>query len=205
MHLSLLREYLDLEFNSMAETLPFAYDLERVIDDFVLMCLFVGNDFLPHLPNLHIAEGALSLLFKIYKKLLPTLGGYFQDSGVLDPKRVEAMFHELAEVVEHEAFEAEVDDLKYIGGKMAELLIVSSSGPDRKGKHRQGMRMGKAVEHASEIGRYLCTMMLISWRYGRLLTCFANRSDDQGSKEPLRPDQGVCSGKRRGSSFPSNT
>ncbi|KAG0358476.1 5'-3' exoribonuclease 1 [Podila minutissima] len=151
MHLSLLREYLDLEFNSMAETLPFAYDLERVIDDFVLMCLFVGNDFLPHLPNLHIAEGALSLLFKIYKKLLPTLGGYFQDSGVLDPKRIEAMFHELAEVVEHEAFEAEVDDLKYIGGKMAELLIVSSSGPDRKGKHRQGMRMGKAVEHASEI------------------------------------------------------
>ncbi|KAG0343555.1 hypothetical protein BG004_005213 [Podila humilis] len=151
MHLSLLREYLDLEFNSLAHTLPFAYDLERIIDDFVLMCLFVGNDFLPHLPNLHIAEGALSLLFKIYKKLLPTLGGYFQDSGVLDAKRVEAMFHELAEVVEHEAFEAEVDDLKYIGGKMAELLIVSSSGPDRKGKHRQGMRMGKPVEHASEI------------------------------------------------------
>ncbi|KAF9427385.1 5'-3' exoribonuclease 1 [Podila epigama] len=151
MHLSLLREYLNLEFNTLTATLPFAYDLERIIDDFVLMCLFVGNDFLPHLPNLHIAEGALSLLFKIYKKLLPTLGGYFQDSGVLNAKRVEAMFHELAEVVEHEAFEAEVDDLKYIGGKMAELLIVSSSGRDRKGKHRQGMRMGKPVEHVSEI------------------------------------------------------
>ncbi|KAI1311888.1 hypothetical protein EDD11_003289 [Mortierella claussenii] len=151
MHLSLLREYLDLEFNILRGTLPFAYDLERIIDDFVLMCLFVGNDFLPHLPNLHIAEGALSLLFNIYKKLLPQLGGYFQDSGILEMKRVEAMFHELAEVLEHEAFEAECDDLKYIGGKMAELLIVSSSSQKGGGKHRQGMRMGKPVENASEI------------------------------------------------------
>ncbi|KAF9113781.1 5'-3' exoribonuclease 1 [Mortierella sp. AM989] len=151
MHLSLLREYLDLEFNSLQELLPFPYDLERIIDDFVLMCLFVGNDFLPHLPNLHIAEGALSLLFNIYKRLLPQLGGYFQDSGILDMKRVEAMFHELAEVVEHDAFEAECDDLRYIGGKMAELLIIPSSGQKGNGKHRQGMRMGKPVESANEI------------------------------------------------------
>jgi len=160
MHLSLLREYLDLEFNTLEETLPFPYDLERVIDDFVLMCLFVGNDFLPHLPNLHIAEGALSLLFKIYKNLLPKLGGYFQDSGVLDPTRVEAMFHELAEVVEHEAFEAECDDLKYIGGKMAELIIVPSSGQNRNGRPRQGMRMGKPIESANEQGNCVYNMAI---------------------------------------------
>lgn len=152
MHLSLLREYLDLEFNTLQETLPFPYDLERIIDDFVLMCLFVGNDFLPHLPNLHIAEGALSLLFNIYKKLLPQLGGYFHDSGVLDPKRVEAMFHELAEVVEHESFEAECDDLRYIGGKMAELIIVPNPGQKGNGKPRQGMRMGKPIESVDELG-----------------------------------------------------
>jgi len=37
------------------------FDLERVIDDFILICMFVGNDFLPHLPHMDIADGTSSL------------------------------------------------------------------------------------------------------------------------------------------------
>lgn len=37
LHLSLLREYFDLEFKDLAPSLKFAYNLERVIDDFILM------------------------------------------------------------------------------------------------------------------------------------------------------------------------
>lgn len=36
LHLSLLREYLDLEFSALKTVLPFPYDLERVIDDWVI-------------------------------------------------------------------------------------------------------------------------------------------------------------------------
>lgn len=46
--IGLLREYLELEF--MNDALPFAYNVERVIDDFVLFCMLIGNDFLPGMP-----------------------------------------------------------------------------------------------------------------------------------------------------------
>ncbi len=74
LHLSLMREYLDLEFHDIQPSLPFDYNLERVIDDFILLAVFIGNDFLPHLPDLHIHENGLERLFEVYKRVLPQLG-----------------------------------------------------------------------------------------------------------------------------------
>jgi 5'-3' exoribonuclease 1 len=42
----LLREYLELEF-AHVPTPGFTMDLERIVDDFVLFCMLIGNDFLP--------------------------------------------------------------------------------------------------------------------------------------------------------------
>jgi len=69
-----MREYLDLEFRDIEHILAFDYNLERVIDDFILLAVFVGNDFLPNLPDLHIHENGLERLFDVYKKVLPSLG-----------------------------------------------------------------------------------------------------------------------------------
>lgn len=117
MHLSLLREYLDMEFKPLQQSLSFEYNLERILDDFILLALFVGNDFLPNLPGLHINEGALGLMFNLYKKVLPQFNGYLQDGGNVDLSKVQLILNELAETVEKEAFEAELVDSLYIGAK----------------------------------------------------------------------------------------
>jgi 5'-3' exoribonuclease 1 len=69
-----MREYLNLEFRDIESTLSFSYNLERIIDDFILLAVFVGNDFLPNLPDLHIHENGLERLFDVYKNVLPQLG-----------------------------------------------------------------------------------------------------------------------------------
>ena len=118
MHLCIVREYLELEFQELKDpaALEFAFDMERVIDDFILMAFFVGNDFLPNLPNLHINEGALALMFKVYKSVLPKAGGYINERGVINLERLGLLLDELADI-EYRFFEAENADASWFKGK----------------------------------------------------------------------------------------
>lgn len=74
-HLSLLREYINHEFSPLREKLSFPYDIEKIIDDWILMGFLLGNDFIPNLPHLQITNGALPILYLVYMDILPTLEG----------------------------------------------------------------------------------------------------------------------------------
>lgn len=129
MHLCIVREYLELEFQELKEpsALSFPFDMERVIDDFILMAFFVGNDFLPNLPNLHINEGALALMFKMYKSVLPKAGGYINELGVINLERLALLLDELADV-EFRFFEAEKADASWFKGKQMAKVDVMEKG-----------------------------------------------------------------------------
>jgi 5'-3' exoribonuclease 2 len=92
--ISILREYLLTEL--YVENTRFDWDGERAIDDFVFLCFFVGNDFLPHLPSLEIREGAIDDLIILYKRNLSTWDGYMTDHGNVDLAKVNLMLKELS-------------------------------------------------------------------------------------------------------------
>lgn len=99
-----LREYLAVEFAVVLRPgyLPFAPSLERLIDDVVFLCFFVGNDFLPHLPSLDIRDGALDFLFNVYKRLLPAMGRYITESGgKVSLRHVDVILAEVGAIEDH--------------------------------------------------------------------------------------------------------
>lgn len=83
--MAVLREYLQLEFQTSLK--PAGADLERIIDDFVFLCIFVGNDFLPHVPSCFVDAFAIDNLLEIYRTAVPSLG-YLTHEGDLDFRRV---------------------------------------------------------------------------------------------------------------------
>lgn len=91
---SILREYLEIELD--VPNCPFPFDIERAIDDWVMLIFFVGNDFLPHLPSLEIREGAIDTLLRIWKNELPRMGGFMTNNGILELAQLEVILKGLA-------------------------------------------------------------------------------------------------------------
>uniref|UniRef100_A0A3P8NQQ9 5'-3' exoribonuclease 1 n=1 Tax=Astatotilapia calliptera TaxID=8154 RepID=A0A3P8NQQ9_ASTCA len=118
LHLSLMREYIDYEFSELK--MGSDYDLEQVIDDWILMGFLVGNDFIPHLPNLHINHDALPLLYKTYMSVLPSLGG--------KTRLVSCVFPQFLVLFDREHFNEVFVDLKWFESKVGNKYLNEAAG-----------------------------------------------------------------------------
>ncbi|GAM42839.1 5'-3' exoribonuclease [Talaromyces pinophilus] len=94
LNVSVLREYLAVELQVPQQRFPF--DLERALDDWVFMCFFVGNDFLPHLPSLDIKENAIDLLISIWRENIPLMDDYVTKDGIVNFNHAQLILNGLA-------------------------------------------------------------------------------------------------------------
>ncbi|CAO2633948.1 5'-3' exoribonuclease 1 [Lemmus lemmus] len=127
LHLSLMREYIDYEFSALKEKITFKYDIEKIIDDWILMGFLVGNDFIPHLPHLHINHDALPLLYGTYIAILPELGGYINESGHLNLPRFEKYLVKLSDF-DREHFSEVFVDLKWFESRVGKKYLNEAAG-----------------------------------------------------------------------------
>lgn len=80
------------------------------------MGFLVGNDFIPHLPDVHIASGALPMLYNAYMEVLPTLDGYINENGYLNLYRFQKFMEKLA-AFDLNQFKETYADMKYFESK----------------------------------------------------------------------------------------
>lgn len=74
-HFEILREYLRLEFIECADRMAFKFDADRIADDWVLLCILLGNDYVPQMPNFDFNVDILSLLCDTYREALGKIDG----------------------------------------------------------------------------------------------------------------------------------
>ncbi|KAH3670343.1 hypothetical protein WICMUC_004839 [Wickerhamomyces mucosus] len=133
LHLSLVREYLELEFNDLKTDLSFEYNFERILDDFVLIMYVIGNDFLPNLPDLHLNKGAFPLLLETFKQSLKSIDGYINENGKINLQRLGKWLEYLSKF-ELENFEQGEIDLEWFNKQLENISISGAKKRERIGK-----------------------------------------------------------------------
>jgi 5'-3' exoribonuclease 1 len=130
LHLSVLREYIEVEFCHMHRGPQL--DRERLVDDFVFLTFLVGNDFIPHIPSMDIGENAFDIIFDGYKSL-QTKGpvGYIVNNGEIgDFDRLEKLFAIIGRKEEIVLRKRDVDSKKRMMRMQANAVADMQASPD---------------------------------------------------------------------------
>lgn len=133
LHLSILREYLALEFEEITDSVQFEYDFERVLDDFIFVLFTIGNDFLPNLPDLHLKKGAFPVLLQTFKEALQHMDGYINEQGKINLARFSIWLKYLSDF-EYLNFEKKDIDVEWFNQQLENISLEGERKRTRMGK-----------------------------------------------------------------------
>ncbi|CAD8157271.1 unnamed protein product [Paramecium pentaurelia] len=108
-NLSIVKEYMDLEYQTIKMKIP--YDIDRVIDDFLLLFFLIGNDFLPRVYCFDIKQGTVELLIDTFKSFLEQCDEYVTQDGWINWKSMNLLVQVLSKF-EIKAIEKRLEELK---------------------------------------------------------------------------------------------
>ncbi|KAI3381230.1 hypothetical protein SNEBB_010442 [Seison nebaliae] len=106
----ILRDYLanDLTIENHGER-----NIDRLIDDWVFLCFFVGNDFLPQLPFMEIYDNAIPSIVNLYKETIrkhEMYDQYLTANGNLNLSLIQKLLLEINIVYEDSIFQKKRND-----------------------------------------------------------------------------------------------
>lgn len=149
LHVNVLREYLSAELYLNLSI----WDLERAIDDWVFMCFFVGNDFLPHMPALSVRDNGIDILLRCWKSVMQQHKQFLTCDGKLNFEGVELLLMFLSKQEETLLKKKHEQELryqarrqKYAGGRAEELIMRKQYLPQvSKGKEKAPLTADKSM------------------------------------------------------------
>lgn len=95
-YISVLREYLDIEFCKLKPNMKFEYNIERFYDDFAFLCFLFGNDFIPALMTLDTDGNVFEFVINSYKKSIPKFNDYLTKDGIINFTNFKIFINELS-------------------------------------------------------------------------------------------------------------
>jgi 5'-3' exoribonuclease 2 len=163
----------------------YLFDSTRMVNDFIFMCYFLGNDFLPHIPSLDIHHNGIENLIQNWAKtmiemmvdehmIVYLLGNTYkinsdfllmfinklsmQEEGILKENftKKKRRMHS-----DGEPYEAEVFKIENLQFKIADPILLGSDSPElwrqRYYKHYWGVELDELEEFSEKLVKHYLT------------------------------------------------
>lgn len=105
---------------------------DKCVNDFVLICYLVGNDFLPKIPSIDIVKGGINTMMSIYKSVFQKNGNIFNENGrQYNLESLRLFFEKLGEL-EHNNLQDKANSSGYFKDTLLESCCTVSEESGKK-------------------------------------------------------------------------